>query len=209
MARERTKIKLRESARILKIFIVGSFLLVSASIFVFSVLYVKKFRSSFERLLAITDTGEVFSPKMIKLENQFSLEAINHIKTFLEYFFSYDQNNYLRRIKKTLLLGDASVKLAYEKRKNKEYIYSSTVENSILSKILFSAIANEIMLEYKKDHTWGFFIETQLQIDTSGKKDLFLLKAKGTLQKTKRQIRVNPHGLLICDFSYEIIPFEK
>lgn len=123
---------LLKNAKVLKIFILGSSLIVGVCILFLSFVYVKTFERNYAKPLQISTQGQLIPSELVKVEDLFAKEAREHLLTFSTYFFSYDQYNYAARIQKALLLGDSSIQIAYERLKGKELWYSFVVENSMV-----------------------------------------------------------------------------
>jgi hypothetical protein len=196
-------LNLLKNAKHLKIFILGTSSLVGICILFFSFVYVKAFEKNYANPLALTTEGKIIPSKLVPLEKLFVKEATEHLLTFTHYFFSYDQYNYAARIQKALSLGDDSIKIAYQRLKEKDLWYNLVVENSIVQKIKAQEASFFISIKEKGPHGWPFQIQAPLEITSSDKNQTFLLAVKGILKKTKRVNGSNPHGLLITAFTFE------
>jgi hypothetical protein len=133
------------------------------------------------------------------LEDDFSISAKAHLRDFIELFFAYDKQTYAKRIERALWLGDDSIKTIYE---NLSYWFTLVSQNHLITKILWEDPQMDISLDQKKSSKTPFTLKCKLEIDHQGEKKSFFLPAKGTLMEVSKNFPLNPHGLLICNFSY-------
>jgi len=188
-----------KSQNLVKTFILGSSLFVSLIILLVSQSSLKSFKKDFSKALIISSNGEIITPEIIKVEDIFLVEAKDHLKNFMDCFFSFDQFSFDSQLQKALSLGDHSIKLAYERLKKTHY--DQIIEKSISQKVKWQNLSSEIEIGEQTQRGWFFQIKTLLEINISNEKTHDILQAKGFLTKVKRNPK-NPHGLLISDFSF-------
>lgn len=154
--------------------------------------------------ISLTQTPLLLPKEKEKMKRSLEISAKAHLRDFIELFFSYNKKNYQERIERALWMGDDSIRQIYE---SFQRWYNTVDQNEVIQKISWEDPDNQIQLQYKENHTWEFFLTSSLDIGyATGEKKENVLQAKGQLKEVSKDFPLNPHGFLICNFSYHYQP---
>ena len=86
-----------ENFKLVKHFIIGLSGICITLIICFSFVYLKLHTYNLEHAFKINTKGELIPMEVVKLRELYEIEAKDHIRTFVEAFFDYDQFNYQKK----------------------------------------------------------------------------------------------------------------
>ena len=145
-------------------------------------------------MLAVDKDGDIVSLMRTSADDQFKIEADNHLRLFYSRFFTYEKSTYKNQVQLGLQLGDNSVKSLYETYVSNDW-YKIVVNNDL---DIESYVVGEIQFERVSDGL-RFFCKGRMKITRAHIVEYRHLDLSGTIRRSA-QGRVkfkNPHGMKI------------
>jgi hypothetical protein len=133
---------------------------------------------------------------MNRMEN-ITVELKHHLDLFHRYFYEYDAFNVNKQMERALWLGDESVEQVYIKRSNDGW-YNRVSMFNIDQRI---EIAPEGITVSGTDEPFRFSVIAKLRIKQDKQETVYLFETAGTVIFVNRNYPLNPHGMLIQNFT--------
>lgn len=150
------------------------------------------YEDSTNSIYVVSDNGTVLAAKAE--DKLHPAEAVNHITTFVENMYSFDENTYAQNIERALnLIGDDG-RLLLEKLQ-KDDIYSMMVSRNLM----FTVEVDSIGVDVSSAPYNGSFTVIQTITAGSGVSQDNVLSASFDLIRVGRSLK-NPHGLKIVNY---------
>lgn len=172
----------------------NSLIISCTSILAVVIMGVFTYKMSQQDLLAVDKDGDIVSLSRTSANEEFRIEADNHVRLFYDRFFSYDKTNYKDKVELGLHLGGNSVKRLYETYNSKNW-YASVVNNDM---VIESKVIGKIQFE-KIDNGYRFYSKGEQIIKRGELTQRRQLDIKGVVEKSSqgRIEFINPHGMKI------------
>lgn len=168
---------------------------VASIIFAISInsLYTKQLNT----VLVIDANGAVIPMKWMDRVEVVQIEIADHLEKFHTYFYDYDAFNVNKRLEKALWLGDKSIEQLYLKRKNDGW-YSKIATFGIKQTIEINPEDIEIT---GNTEPFSFKVKATLTITQDEQETKYSFETLGHIIYVSQNYPLNPHGLLITNFT--------
>jgi len=167
-----------------------------ASLF-FSISIKKLYTKQLNTVLVLDSKGEVIPMKWADRAENIKIEIADHLERFHNYFYAYDAYNIDRQLERALWYGDKSVEQLFIKRKNDGY-YNRVKTYGIKQEI---EIKPEDILIVGNNEPFTFRVKATLTIKQYEDYTFYTFETEGNIIFVSRNYPLNPHGLLITNFS--------
>lgn len=168
-----------------------------AAAFFFSISIKNLYTKQLNTVLVLDSKGEVIPMKWADRLENIKIEVADHLERFHNYFYGYDAYNIDRQLEKALWYGDKSIEQLYIKRKNDGY-YNKVKTYGIEQEI---EIKPEDIQISGNDEPFTFRVKATLTIKQDEDYTFYTFETAGNIIFVSRNYPLNPHGLLITNFS--------
>ena len=161
----------------------------------FSISIKNLYKEMLNTVLVIDSKGAVIPMRFLDRDEVIHIEIKDHLNRFHEYFYGYDALNVDKRLERSLWYGDNSVEQLFIKRNNDGW-YNKVKLYGIKQEIEI----NEIEVTGDSE-PFSFRVVATLSIFQDEQVTRYRFETVGNLIYVSPNYPLNPHGLLITNFS--------
>ena len=169
---------------------------VAASV-VFGISIKSLYTKQLNTVLVIDSNGEVVPMKWMDRLDNIKIEIADHLERFHTFFYAYDPYNVEKNLERSLWYGDKSIEQLYIKRSNDGW-FNKVKLYGIVQRI---EIKPEDITINGTNEPFSFLVKATITITQDKQVVKYYFETIGNIVFVNRNYPLNPHGLLITNFS--------